>query len=192
MDACLFLNQNFGFISFPDELTTGSSIMPHKKNPDVFELIRARCNQLVALPNTIAMTTVNLPSGYHRDMQLLKEFLFPAIQNLKDCLAMAELMLSNITVKENILADEKYKFLFSVEEVNRLVLSGVPFRDAYKQVGMDIEQGNYHPATTVQHTHEGSIGNLCLDELRAAMNKTVAGFAFERYQEAIHALVHGE
>ncbi len=192
MDACLFLNQNFGFISFPDELTTGSSIMPHKKNPDVFELIRGRCNQLMALPNTIAMTTVNLPSGYHREMQLLKEFLFPAIQNLKDCLAMAGLMLSNITVKDNILADEKYKFLFSVEEVNRLVLSGVPFRDAYKQVGMDIEKGNYHPATTVNHTHEGSIGNLCLDELRAAMGKTISGFAFERYQNAIRALVQGE
>jgi len=191
MDACLFLNQNFGFISFPDELTTGSSIMPHKKNPDVFELIRARCNQLVALPNTIAMTTTNLPSGYHRDMQLLKEFLFPAIQNLKDCLAMAGLMLSNVTVKDNILDDDKYKFLFSVEEVNRLVLSGIPFRDAYKQVGMDIEQGNYHPATTVQHTHEGSIGNLCLDELRASMKKTVDGFAFERYQQAIRTLVQG-
>ena len=123
MDACLFLNQNFGFISFPDELTTGSSIMPHKKNPDVFELIRARCNQLQALPNDIALCTTNLPSGYHRDMQLLKEMLFPAIQNLKDCIQMAHLMLSNIVVKENILADEKYKFLFSVEEVNKLVLS---------------------------------------------------------------------
>lgn len=191
MDACLFLNQNFGFITFPDELTTGSSIMPHKKNPDVFELIRARCNQLIALPNTIAMTTGNLPSGYHRDMQLLKELLFPAIQNLKDCLEMAGLMISNIAVKENILADEKYKFLFSVEEVNRLVLSGVPFRDAYKQVGMAIEQGNYHPATTVQHTHEGSIGNLRLDALQATMDKTLAAFAFDRYENAIRTLVEG-
>ena len=171
MDACLFLNQNFGFISFPDELTTGSSIMPHKKNPDVFELIRARCNQLQALPNSIIVSTTNLPSGYHRDMQLLKELLFPAIQHLKDCLRMAHLMLSNIKVKENILADDQYKFLFSVEEVNKLVLAGMPFRDAYKKVGLDIERGDYHPDTTVQHTHEGSIGNLCLAEIRQAMDR---------------------
>jgi len=189
MDACLFLNQNFGFISFPDELTTGSSIMPHKKNPDVFELIRGRCNQLAALPNTVTMATTNLPSGYHREMQLLKELLFPAIQQLKDCLAMAGLMLNNITVKENILADEKYKFLFSVEEVNRLVLEGVPFRDAYKQVGLAIEQGNYNPSTTVQHTHEGSIGNLCLDALRSSMRRTVEGFGFDRYEKAIGSLL---
>jgi argininosuccinate lyase len=136
MDACLFLNQNFGFISFPDELTTGSSIMPHKKNPDVFELIRARCNQLMALPNDIALTTANLPSGYHRDLQLLKEMLFPAIQHLKECLSMTHLMLSNISVKENILDDEKYTYLFSVEEVNKLVLAGLPFRDAYREISI--------------------------------------------------------
>ena len=189
MDACLFLNQNFGFISFPDELTTGSSIMPHKKNPDVFELIRARCNQLLALPNDIALVTGNLPSGYHRDMQLLKELLFPAIQNLKDCLRMAQLMLSNISVRENILSDEKYKFLFSVEEVNRLVLSGVPFRDAYKQVGLDIAEGRYQPQKSVNHVHEGSIGNLCLVEITAMMEKAVNNFGFQSYHKAIGNLL---
>jgi argininosuccinate lyase len=189
MDACLFLNQNFGFISFPDELTTGSSIMPHKKNPDVFELIRARCNQLTALPNDIAMSLANLPSGYHRDMQLLKEILFPAIQRLKECLRMAHLMLSNISVNDNILVDEKYKFLFSVEEVNRLVLSGIPFRDAYKKVGLDIEQGNYHPQTTVDHTHEGSIGNLNLPEINKMMNRALESFQFADAEQAIEKLI---
>jgi len=189
MDACLFLNQNFGFISFPDELTTGSSIMPHKKNPDVFELIRARCNQLQGLPNDIAMSTANLPSGYHRDMQLLKEILFPAIQHLKDCLRMAHLMLSNIKVKESILDDDKYKFIFSVEEVNKLVLSGMPFRDAYNKVGLDIEQGNYHPATTVQHTHEGSIGNLCLEDITRSMAQATADFNFEKVDAALRKLL---
>jgi argininosuccinate lyase len=189
MDAALFLNQNFGFISFPDELTTGSSIMPHKKNPDVFELIRSRCNQLAALPNDIAMMTANLPSGYHRDMQLLKEVLFPAIQRLKDCLSMAELMLTSISVKENILQDEKYKFLFSVEEVNKLVLSGLPFRDAYKKVGRDIEIGNYKPETVISHTHEGSIGNLCLDQIDRTMNECLAGFNFGKANSAIESLV---
>lgn len=189
MDACLFLNQNFGFISFPDELTTGSSIMPHKKNPDVFELIRSRCNQIQALPNDIVVMTTNLPSGYHRDLQLLKEILFPAILNLKDCLRMAHLMLSNIEVKQNILADEKYKYLFSVEEVNRLVLGGMPFRDAYKKVGLDIESGNYHPQTSVSHTHEGSIGNLNLNEISASMDKVLNEFRFEVYKEAFNKLL---
>jgi argininosuccinate lyase len=189
MDACLFLNQNFGFISFPDELTTGSSIMPHKKNPDVFEVTRARCNQLMALPNDIMMLTANLPSGYHRDLQLLKEQLFPAIQNLKDCLRMVQLMLSNIQVKENILTDDKYKYLFSVEEVNKLVLSGMPFRDAYKKVGLDIEKGQYAPEHTVNHTHEGSIGNLNHAEIRQMMQQTVEGFGFERAQQAVAALL---
>jgi argininosuccinate lyase len=189
MDACLFLNQNFGFISFPDELTTGSSIMPHKKNPDVFELIRARCNQLVALPNEIAMATSNLPSGYHRDMQLLKEKLFPAIQSLKDCLRMTQLMLSNIKVKENILEDEKYAFLFSVEEVNKLVLGGMPFRDAYKKVGLDIEQGNYKPERSVNHTHEGSIGNLQLDAIRGMMKRAVDDFKFDTWEKAVKNLL---
>lgn len=189
MDACLFLNQNFGFIGFPDELTTGSSIMPHKKNPDVFELVRARCNQLMALPNDIALSTTNLPSGYHRDMQLLKEMLFPAIQNIKDCLKMVHLMLSNIRVQENILADDRYKFLFSVEEVNKLVLQGMPFRDAYKKVGLDIEQGKYNPATTVAHSHEGSIGNLCLDNIRSSMTKAIDAFQFQHHEQALAALL---
>ena len=189
MDACLFLNQNFAFISFPDELTTGSSIMPHKKNPDVFELVRARCNQLLSLPNDIAMITGNLPSGYHRDMQLLKELLFPAIQNLKDCLRMVYLMLENIVVNEDILSDEKYKFLFSVEEVNRLVLSGMPFRDAYKKVGLDIAEGNYRPQTTLHHVHEGSLGNLCLEEISANMEKELRGFGFQHYHQAIGKLL---
>jgi argininosuccinate lyase len=189
MDACLFLNQNFGFISFPDELTTGSSIMPHKKNPDVFELVRARCNQLMALPGDLSIALANLPSGYHRDMQLLKEILFPAIQSLKDCLRMVHLMLSNVTVKENILQDDKYKFLFSVEEVNRLVLEGMPFRDAYKKVGLDIEKGEYNPLTTVNHTHEGSIGNLCLGEISANMQREISGFGFEKYEAAVQNLL---
>lgn len=189
MDACLFLNQNFGFISFPDELTTGSSIMPHKKNPDVFELIRARCNQLQGLPNDITLSTANLPSGYHRDMQLLKEMLFPAMQHLKDCLRMCHLMLSNVTVKQNILDDEKYKFLFSVEEVNKLVLAGVPFRDAYKKVGMDIESGKYNPETVVKHTHEGSIGNLNLREIERLMSDVVGSFDFEKVDRAVENLL---
>ena len=189
MDACLFLNQNFGFISFPDELTTGSSIMPHKKNPDVFEIIRARCNQIVSLPNSIAMGTSNLPSGYHRDLQLLKEMLFPAIQQLKQCLQMAYLMISNISVKSNILDDDKYKFLFSVEEVNKLVLSGVPFRDAYKQVGMNIGQGKYNPSTKVSHTHVGSIGNLANDSIAGMMKRALKTFPFEKISEKEKALV---
>lgn len=189
MDACIFLNQNFAFISFPDELTTGSSIMPHKKNPDVFELVRGRCNQLISLPNEIAAVTGNLPSGYHRDMQLLKELLFPAIQNLKECLGMLQLMLRNINVKENILSEEKYKFLFSVEEVNKLVLSGMPFRDAYKRVGQDIADGTYHPNSALHHVHEGSIGNLCLDEISLNMEKAIRGFRFNHYHHAISRLL---
>lgn len=189
MDACLFLNQNFGFISFPDELTTGSSIMPHKKNPDVFELIRAKCNQFVALPNNINLATANLPSGYHRDMQLLKELLFPSIQQLRECIHMTQLMLENIQVKENILKDEKYKFLFSVEAVNQLVVSGIPFRDAYKKIGMDIEKGNFKPDTNLKHSHEGSIGNLCLPEVQEQMLTVIHSFDFDRYHRAIEELL---
>jgi argininosuccinate lyase len=189
LDACLFMNQNFGFISFPDELTTGSSIMPHKKNPDVFELIRGRCNQLVALPNDIAMMTTNLPSGYHREMQLLKEQLFPALQHIKDCLQMAQLMLANIKIKQDILEDDKYRFLFSVESVNQLVLSGVPFRDAYKKVGQEIEAGTYQPSSILTHTHEGSIGNLCLPELKSNMDAVISSFKFADYRAAISKLV---
>src|SRR6186713_3092551 len=161
MDACLYLNQNFGFISFPAELTTGSSIMPHKKNPDVFELIRSHCNRIKSMPNEITMMTTNLPSGYHRDLQLLKEHLFPAFKTLRDCIEMAGLMLSNIEIKKDILADEKYKFLFTVEAVNRLVLSGIPFREAYKTIGLQVESGTFHSPTTVVHVHDGSIGQLC-------------------------------
>ncbi len=189
MDACLYLNQNFDFVSFPPELTTGSSIMPHKKNPDVFELIRSHCNRIKALPNEIMMMTTNLPSGYHRDLQLLKEHLFPAFQTIKDCLQMAELMLSNITVKANILSDEKYKYLFSVEEVNKLVVKGIPFRDAYKQVGMAIEEGKFVHETNIQHTHEGSIGNLCNTEIAGRMHNVVNRFGFEQVHTAIQKLL---
>ncbi len=189
MDACLFLNQNFGFISFPEELTTGSSIMPHKKNPDVFELIRGKCNTLQALPNEIAMLTTNLPSGYHREFQLLKEKLFPAFGTLKDCIRMTSLMLSNISIKENILEEEKYKYLFSVEEVNKLVLSGIPFRDAYKNVGRDIEQGKFTYSTKVSHTHEGSIGNLCNEQISEAFRQTLASFEFGKTDLAITKLI---
>ena len=189
MDACLYLNQNFGFISFPAELTTGSSIMPHKKNPDVFELIRSHCNRIKSLPNEIMMMTTNLPSGYHRDLQLLKEHLFPSFKILRDCIEMAGLMLSNIEIKTDILDDEKYKYIFSVEEVNKLVNAGVPFRDAYKSVGMDIETGNFTYSTTINHSHEGSIGSLCTEEIKKQMQKVLASFPFTAVQSAIERLV---
>ncbi len=189
MDMCLYLNQNFNFVSFPTELTTGSSIMPHKKNPDVFELIRSKCNSIKALPNEITMMTTNLPSGYHRDLQLLKEHLFPAFQTLKDCLQMAALMLSNISVKENILNDEMYRYLFSVEEVNKLVLQGTAFRDAYKKVGLDIEAGKFTYSTEVNHTHEGSIGNLCNDKIEAMMQQNLTAFDFDKVHAAIDTLL---
>ena len=189
MDACLYLNQNFDFISFPPSLTTGSSIMPHKKNPDVFELIRSYCNRVKALPNEIMLMTTNLPSGYHRDLQLLKEHLFPAFQTLKDCINMASLMLSQISIKENILADEKYRYLFSVEEVNKLVLKGIPFRDAYKEIGMAIENGAFTYDAQVQHIHEGSIGNLCNAQVANMMQNTLAGFGFDKVHTAINQLL---
>jgi argininosuccinate lyase len=189
MDACLYLNQNFSFISFPPELTTGSSIMPHKKNPDVFELIRSHCNRIKALPNEIMLMTTNLPSGYHRDLQLLKEHLFPAFRNLRDCLEMAGLMLSNIDVKDHILTDEKYKYLFSVEEVNKRVLAGMPFRDAYKEVGLDIEAGKFTYDLQLNHTHEGSIGQLCTAEIRKQMDNALAAFPFAHVQAAIDQLL---
>jgi argininosuccinate lyase len=189
MDACLFLNQNFGFISFPAELTTGSSIMPHKKNPDVFELIRSHCNRIKALPNEIMMMTTNLPSGYHRDLQLLKEHLFPAFEILRTCIDMAGLMLSNIEVKKDILSSGKYKYLFSVEEVNKLVVEGMPFRDAYKKVGLDIEANQFSYSTELHHTHEGSIGNLCNEQIAANMKKVVESFRFEDYHKAIDKLL---
>jgi argininosuccinate lyase len=189
MDACLFINQNFGFISFPDELTTGSSIMPHKKNPDVFELIRSHCNRIQALPNEIIMMTNNLPSGYQRDLQLLKEHIIPAFENLNNCLQMAGLMLSNISIKKDLLADEKYKYLFSVEEVNKLVLQGMPFRDAYKKVGLDIEAGTFTYSTTVNHTHEGSIGNLCNAEIEQQMTNIIQKFNFDKVKIALQQLI---
>jgi len=189
MDACLYLNQNFGFISFPAELTTGSSIMPHKKNPDVFELIRSHCNRIKAFPNEIMLMTTNLPSGYHRDLQLLKEHLFPAFKTLKDCIEIAGLMLNNIEIKKDILVDEKYKYLFSVEAVNKLVNTGIPFRDAYKKVGMDIEAGNFKYDTAVHHTHEGSIGNLCTEEIKKQMQKVFELFPFSTAATAIKNLL---
>jgi argininosuccinate lyase len=189
MDACLYLNQNFAFISFPAELTTGSSIMPHKKNPDVFELIRSHCNRIKSLPNEIMLMTTNLPSGYHRDLQLLKEHLFPAFKTLKDCIEMAGLMLSNIEIKKDILADEKYKYLFSVEEVNKLVNAGMPFRDAYKKIGLDIEAGNFKYDTVVQHSHEGSIGNLGTAEIKKQMQQVVDSFPFHSVKSAIENLL---
>ncbi|TDG37072.1 argininosuccinate lyase [Pedobacter changchengzhani] len=189
MDVCLFINQNFSFISFPDELTTGSSIMPHKKNPDVFELIRSRCNKIQALPNEIAMMITNLPSGYHRDLQLLKENLFPAITSLNECLEIATFMFQNITIKDDILKDKKYDYLFSVEVVNDLALKGVPFREAYKIVGEQIENGTFAPSGEINHTHEGSIGNLCNAEISAAMQDVLSQFGFEKVNKAIEDLI---
>ena len=178
MDCCLYLNQNFGFLSFPSELTTGSSIMPHKKNPDVFELIRAKCNRIQALPNELTLLLANLPSGYHRDLQLTKEMLFPAIEELKSCLQLAVVMLSNMEVKDDILSDEKYRYLFSVEAVNDLVNKGISFRDAYRQVGNDIEAGafNFDSTKGLNHTHEGSIGNLCTDAIQLQMEGVLSKF----------------
>jgi argininosuccinate lyase len=189
MDACLFMNQQFGFIRFPDELTTGSSIMPHKKNPDVWEIIRARGNQLQTLPGAIAQVMTNLPSGYHRDMQVLKEMIVPAFQTLRECLQMAQLMLSHIEVKKSILSDDQYQYLFSVEEVNKLVLAGVPFRDAYKQVGASIERGEFQPDKNLRHTHEGSIGSLCNDQISRQMNEVLARFPFESVHAALTILL---
>jgi argininosuccinate lyase len=189
MDACLYLNQNFGFISFPDELTTGSSIMPHKKNPDVFELIRGHCNRIQALPNEILMMMTNLPSGYHRDLQLLKEHLFPAIQNLRSCINMASLMFQHIEVKENILEDEKYKYLFTVEEMNKLVLQGIPLRDAYKKIGADVEAGSFTTDRKIAHTHEGSIGNLQNEKIRSMMQNVISRFTFKEVNDALQKLI---
>jgi len=189
MDACIYLNQNFGFISFPAELTTGSSIMPHKKNPDVFELIRGHCNRIQALPNEIAFISSNLPSGYHRDFQLLKEHLFPAIKNIKDCLKMAGLMFENITIKKDILNDEKYKYLFTVEEMNKLVLQGMPLRDAYKKIGMDVENNEFVTDMKVNHSHEGSIGNLQNEAIKRMMENIVSRFNFKSVNDALQKLL---
>ncbi len=169
MDICLYMSQNFDFISFPNELTTGSSIMPHKKNPDVFELIRGKCNKLQSVPNQISLIMANLPSGYHRDLQLVKEVIVPAIQDIKACLEMMVYSLQEIKVRPNILDDTKYDYLFSVDTLNEMVKNGIPFRDAYKSMGKAIENGNFKPKKDIEHTHEGSFGNLCLSEIQKKM-----------------------
>jgi len=183
-DACMFTSQNFGFIHLPDEFTTGSSIMPHKKNPDVFELTRAKCNKIQSLPQQIMMITNNLPSGYFRDLQIIKEVFIPVFAELTDCLEMTALMMAQVEINTEILKDSRYDYLFSVEEVNRLTLLGVPFRDAYKQVGLEIEAGNFKPDKTVHHTHQGSIGNLCNNEIIAYKNQVMAQFTFEKVRKA--------
>ncbi|QQD14723.1 argininosuccinate lyase [Sphingobacterium sp. UDSM-2020] len=189
MDVTLYINQNFGFISFPAHLTTGSSIMPHKKNPDVFELIRSRCNKIQALPNEIALMTTNLPSGYHRDLQLLKENLFPAFKSLNDCLEIATFMLEHISVKKDVLDDPKYDYLFSVEVVNNEVLKGVPFREAYKNIGIAIDAGEFQPSKEVNHTHEGSIGNLGNDQIQRMFKEVIDAFGFDKVENALSQLV---
>ena len=190
-DACMFNSQNFGFIKLPDQFTTGSSIMPHKKNPDVFELTRAKCNKPQGLPQQIILISNNLPSGYFRDLQIIKEVFLPAFDELKDCLRMVTHMMREVKVNEHILDDDKYSLLFSVEEVNRRVLAGMPFRDAYKQVGLDIEADKFIPSKSVNHTHEGSIGNLCNESITAMMRSVIGSFSFERMNEAEKKLIHG-
>ena len=188
-DACLFNSQNFGFIKLPDAYTTGSSIMPHKKNPDVFELTRAKCNKIQALPYQITLIANNLPSGYFRDLQIIKEVFLPSFDELKDCLRMVEQMMSRITVNDHILDDKRYDPIFSVEEVNRLTLEGTPFRDAYKQVGLRIEAGDFTPDKNLHHTHEGSIGNLCNEQITALEKQVVQDFDFGKTRTAFDALL---
>lgn len=188
-DACMFSCQNFGFVKLPDECTTGSSIMPHKKNPDVFELTRAKCNKIQALPQQIMMIMNNLPSGYFRDLQIIKEVFLPAFEELEDCLQMATYIMEKIKINEHILDDDKYLYMFSVEEVNRLASEGMPFRDAYKKVGLDIEAGNFSHDKTVHHTHAGSIGNLCNDKIEELMQQVVSGFNFEKVIQAENSLL---
>lgn len=188
-DACVYLNQNFSFISLPAELTTGSSIMPHKKNPDVFEIIRGYGNRLQALPNEVSMMSVNLPSGYHREFQLLKEHVIPAFETLQDCLEMATLMVEKVVIKKDILNDEKYKYLFTVEEMNKLVLSGMPLRDAYRKIGMEVENGEFSYDTDIKHTHAGSIGNLKNDAIAANMDEVIGRFAFSKVEDALQKLL---
>ena len=188
-DACMFNSQNFGFVKLPDECTTGSSIMPHKKNPDVFELTRAKCNKIQALPQTVMLILNNLPSGYFRDLQIIKEVFLPSFDELKDCLRMAAYIINRMKVNEHILDNPIYDNMFSVEEVNRLASEGMPFRDAYKKVGLDIESGNFTPQKQIHHTHEGSIDNLCNDKIEALMQKTIDEFGFFKVEEAIKALV---
>lgn len=189
-DACMFNSQNFGFIKLPDEFTTGSSIMPHKKNPDVFELTRAKCNKLQALPMEITLITNNLPSGYFRDLQLIKENFLPAFDSIIDIINMVDSMLSQVKVNADVATDPRYKLMYSVEEVNRRVVEGTPFRDSYKQVGLEIEAGNFEPRYDINHTHEGSIGNLCNDEIAELFNSTLAKFDFNTYHEAFDKLIN--
>jgi argininosuccinate lyase len=188
-DACMFNSQNFGFVKLPAECTTGSSIMPHKKNPDVFELLRAKCNRLQALPTDIIMIMNNLPSGYFRDLQIIKELFIPAVNELKECIKMATYIIQRMEVNENILDDPRYDAMFSVEEVNRLASEGMPFRDAYKKVGLDIEAGTFVPDKRISHTHEGSIGNLCNDRIEQLMDEIYSGFGFEKAENAEKALL---
>lgn len=188
-DACMYTSQNFGFIRLPDQFTTGSSIMPHKKNPDVFELTRAKCNKLQSLPQQIAMITNNLPSGYFRDLQIIKEVFVPAFAEINDCIEMTAMMMAQVEVNTEILNDKRYDYLFSVEEVNRLTLEGMPFRDAYKKVGLEIEAGNFTPDKNVNHTHQGSAGNLCNNEIVDYKNTVLADFGFEKVKKAIKILV---
>lgn len=189
MDACLYNSQNFGFISFADELTTGSSIMPHKKNPDVFELVRARANSLQVLPTQIHAVSSNLPSGYHRDYQLTKEFFMPAFDQLSSCLQMTKTMLADVKINKDVMNDEKYQYLFTVEKVNELVLNGVPFRDAYKEVGALVESGEFRFEGELKHKHEGSLGNLCNEAIKLKLEKTLATFNFEKIDQAYQNLL---
>lgn len=189
MDGCVFMNQNFGFISFPDELTTGSSIMPHKKNPDVLELVRARCNQIQSAPAVIQSVISNLPSGYHRDFQLIKEIVFPVIGHLKDCIGMMYLMFSNVSIRKDILNDEKYLHLFTVEEMNKLVLQGTPLRDAYREIGMQVAEGTFRSSGELHHTHEGSAGNLHNEEIAKMLQKTLQLFNFDEVNLALKKLL---
>jgi len=188
-DVCLFMSQNFNFVSLPAEFTTGSSIMPHKKNPDVFELIRARCNKLQGIPSQILLIVNNLPSGYFRDLQIVKEVFLPMFAELNDCINIAALALKNMSVNTSLLDDEKYNSIFSVEEVNKLVLQGIPFREAYKQVGTQIENGEFNPDKKVEHTHAGSIGNLCLDKISAKKAEIIKGFGFQQIEKLVSELL---
>jgi argininosuccinate lyase len=189
MDVCLYMSQNFGFVSLPDEFTTGSSIMPHKKNPDVFELIRAKCNKIQALPNDITLMLANLPSGYFRDLQLLKEIIFPAFADLRDAIDISAFMMDKLIVNQQILEDSRYKYVFSVDVLNQLVLQGTPFRDAYKIIGKEINEGKFNPEIKVTHTHEGSIGNLCNTQISEKMKQSYDSFHFEKISEVLLNLI---
>ena len=188
-DVCLFMSQNFGFVALPDELTTGSSIMPHKKNPDVFELVRSHCNKIQAIPYQISLMINNLPSGYFRDLQILKEVFIPSFHELLDCISIAGFAIDNMTVNTNLLADDRYKYVFSVEDVNNLVQQGIPFRDAYKMVGGQINSGTYEPTREINHTHQGSLGNLCLEQISDKMTTVIKGYEFQQIEKAYFNLL---